>query len=146
MKAKVSCLTKTEAIYDHLLKNLKATKSIEYQLAWVVEKKITRDCISNIAAGGVIGVPECFAYCSFSREHTKRKKGEKSGELLASWYLRSLKVGVPCQGSIDILQEFKMESIRKLSNFNFQWTKTLYQNNLNNTAFFFTFFKGYRYN
>ena len=40
----------------------------------------------------------------------------------------------------------KMESIRKLSNFNFQWTKTLYQNILNNTAFFFTFVKGYRYN
>ena len=40
----------------------------------------------------------------------------------------------------------KTESIRKLSNFNFQWTKTLYQNNLNNIAFFFTFFKGYRCN
>ena len=38
------------------------------------------------------------------------------------------------------------ESIRKSSNFNFQWTKILYQNNLNNIAFFFTFFKGYRYN
>jgi len=35
-------------------------------------------------------------------------------------------------------QEVKTESIRKLSNFNFQWTKTLYQNNLNNVAFFFT--------
>ena len=33
-----------------------------------------------------------------------------------------------------------MESIRKLSNFNFQWTKTLYLNNLNNTAFFFYLF------
>ena len=32
-----------------------------------------------------------------------------------------------------------MESTRKLSNFNFQWTKTLYQNNLKNIAFFFTF-------
>ena len=41
---------------------------------------------------------------------------------------------------------FKTESIRKLSNFNFQWTKTMYQNNLNNIAFFFTFFKDYRYN
>ena len=41
---------------------------------------------------------------------------------------------------------FKTESIKKLSNFNFQWTKTLYQNNLNNIAFFFTFFKGYRCN
>ena len=37
------------------------------------------------------------------------------------------------------------DSIRKLSNFNYQRTKTLYQNNLNNIAFFFTFFKGYRY-
>ena len=26
--------------------------------------------------------------------------------------------------------QFKTESIRKLSNFNFQWTKTFYQNNL----------------
>ena len=41
---------------------------------------------------------------------------------------------------------FKTESIRKLSNFNCQWTETLYQNNLNNIAFFFTFFKDYRYN
>ena len=40
----------------------------------------------------------------------------------------------------------KTESIRKLSNFNFQWTKTLYLNSLNNTAFFFTFLKGLRHN
>ena len=38
--------------------------------------------------------------------------------------------------------QHKTESIRKLSNFNFQWTKALYQNNLNNITFFFTFFKG----
>ena len=31
----------------------------------------------------------------------------------------------------------KTESIRKLSNFNFQWTKTLYQNNLHHIAFGF---------
>ena len=31
----------------------------------------------------------------------------------------------------------KTESTRKLSNFNFQWTKTLYQNSLKNIAFFF---------
>ena len=30
----------------------------------------------------------------------------------------------------------KTESTRKLSNFNFYWTKTLYQNNLSNSAFF----------
>ena len=40
----------------------------------------------------------------------------------------------------------KTESIRKLSNFDCQWTKALYQNNLNNIAFFFIFFKGYRQN
>ena len=34
------------------------------------------------------------------------------------------------------------ESTRTLSNFNFQWTKTLCQNNLKHIAFFFTFFKG----
>ena len=36
----------------------------------------------------------------------------------------------------------KMESTRKLSNFYFQWTKTLPKNNLKHIAFFFTFFKG----
>ena len=40
----------------------------------------------------------------------------------------------------------KTESTRKLSNFYFQWGKTLYQNNLMNIAFFFTFFKGLRCN
>ena len=40
----------------------------------------------------------------------------------------------------------KTESTRKLRNFNFQWGKTLYQNNLTNIAFFFTFFKGLRCN
>ena len=39
------------------------------------------------------------------------------------------------------------ESIRKLSSINFQWTKTLDQNNLFTiTELFVTFFKGYRCN
>ena len=39
------------------------------------------------------------------------------------------------------LEGFKMESIRKLSSFSFQWTKTLYQNNLNiNYCILFLFF------
>ena len=38
----------------------------------------------------------------------------------------------------------EMESISKLSDFNFKWTKLLYQNNLNNIAFFLRFFKSYR--
>ena len=38
---------------------------------------------------------------------------------------------VPSVVFLYILLKFKTESIRKLSNFNFQWTTTLYQNNLN---------------
>ena len=41
-------------------------------------------------------------------------------------------------------KKIKIESIRKLSNFNFQWTKTLYQNNFKRTESFFTFFWAYR--
>ena len=44
------------------------------------------------------------------------------------------------------IHNFKTKSIRKLSNFNFQWTKILYQNNFNNIAFFTTFSKGSRRN
>ena len=40
-------------------------------------------------------------------------------------------------------QRVKTESIRKLSNFNSQWTKSLYQNILSHTSFFFyTFHAG----
>ena len=49
---------------------------------------------------------------------------------------RSLKINENTVQLFSFL-EIKTESIRKLSNFNFQWTKNLYQNN-------FTFFKGYR--
>ena len=56
----------------------------------------------------------------------------------------SVTLDQPVPEKLDIFC-IKTESIRKLSNFNFQWTKTLYQNNLNNITFlFFTFFKGYR--
>ena len=41
----------------------------------------------------------------------------------------------------DSVKDIKMESTMKLSYLNFQWTKTLYQNNLKHIAFFFTFFK-----
>ena len=34
------------------------------------------------------------------------------------------------------------ESIWKLSNFDFQWTKTLYQKNFKHIAYFFTLFEG----
>ena len=47
---------------------------------------------------------------------------------------------------IAFTEKKKTESNRKLSNFNFQWTKTLNQNNLNNIALFFLHFKGCRHN
>ena len=47
---------------------------------------------------------------------------------------------------LSIFIQFTKESIRELMNFNFQWAKTLYQNSFNNIAFFYTFFRGYRYN
>ena len=39
-------------------------------------------------------------------------------------------------------KKIKTESIGKLSNFNSQGTKILYQNNLKNIAFFFYIFQG----
>ena len=41
---------------------------------------------------------------------------------------------------------YRMESTRKLNNFNFLRTKPFYQNNFKNIAFSFTFFKGYNCN
>ena len=47
---------------------------------------------------------------------------------------------VKCVSLNEILEKMiKAEFTRKLSNFNFQWTKTLYQNNLYKIAFFLTF-------
>ena len=43
-------------------------------------------------------------------------------------------------------KNIRTESIRKLSNFDFHWTKILYQNNLQDIAFFLTFSKGLRCN
>ena len=50
-----------------------------------------------------------------------------------------------CQHALIIHMCINTESVRKLSNINFQWTKPLYQKNQNHIAFLFTFFKGYRY-
>ena len=46
-----------------------------------------------------------------------------------------------------LLSIIKTESTRKLSNFKFEWTNTLYQNNFKNLkayCIFFTFFRGLR--
>ena len=41
-------------------------------------------------------------------------------------------------------QMIKTVSIRKLNDFNFQWTKRFFQNISSHMAFLFTLFKGYR--
>ena len=41
-------------------------------------------------------------------------------------------------------QMIKTVSIRKLNDFNFQWTKLFFQNISSHMAFLFTLFKGYR--
>ena len=43
------------------------------------------------------------------------------------------------RGELGDVKRLKTESSRKWSNFNFQSTKTLYHNNLNNIAFFLQF-------
>ena len=45
-----------------------------------------------------------------------------------------------------VLSPLESSYFTEIEYINFQWTKTLYQNNLNNIAFFLTFFKGYRCN
>ena len=71
----------------------------------------------------------------------KLEKG--TGKFLKDWFLLERK---QTQGSTQTLRtagantRIKMESIRKLSNCNFQWTKTLYQNNLKHIAFCFLHF------
>ena len=49
---------------------------------------------------------------------------------------------LPSFPTLGPLVKIQTESTRKLSNFNFQWTKTLYQNNLKNIALFFYIFQG----
>ena len=49
---------------------------------------------------------------------------------------------LPSFSTLGLLVKIKTESTRKLSNFNFQWTKNLYQNNLKNIALFFYIFQG----
>ena len=46
--------------------------------------------------------------------------------------------------AVAVTDKDRREFIRKLSNFTFQWTKTLYKNILSHMAFFFTVLKGYK--
>ena len=48
------------------------------------------------------------------------------------------KINKSLKSLIGSIYNVKMESIRKMSNFNFQWTKILNQNILSHIEFFFT--------
>ena len=82
---------------------------------------------------------------SYQRFHKERgqvreEKTTLSDKLVFNWRQYNN------EREFDKQSRIKTKSIRKLSNFDFQWTnKTLYPNNLNNIAFFFTLFNGYRY-
>ena len=69
---------------------------------------------------------------TFEKQENKFKPGKK----IESQVTTNTCTRLYCYKS----QRLKTESISKLSNINFQWTKTLYQNNLNNIAFFFLHF------
>ena len=62
--------------------------------------------------------------------------------LLPKWNKKHQILFPLLRSCMELSLSFKTESIRKLSNINFKWTKALYQNNLKHIAFFFTFFKG----
>ena len=64
----------------------------------------------------------------------KARRSKRKAKAKSTWQYQSKMINI------------KTKSIRKLSNCNFQWTKTLSQNSLNNIAFFFTLFKGFRCN
>ena len=100
----------------------------------------------------VCGVESTKGKGSWAKERINKKLPEC--EPRSHWKKASALITAPplrdfcymCTHVIVRCEHFKTESITKLSNLNFQWAKTLYQNNLNNVAFFFTFFKGYRCN
>ena len=65
-------------------------------------------------------------------------------DLLSWWLTQVIKCKTFYHSAIG--KGLRIESIRKLGNFDFQWTKTLNQNNSSHIALFFTLFKGYKYN
>ena len=71
---------------------------------------------------------------SWDHCNTQEKLGEGGG----GWGERCIMVSVKMLAASN---RIKTESTRKLSNFNFQWTKTLYHNSLENIAFFFYIFQ-----
>ena len=78
-------------------------------------------------------VTSCFQMTSDERAHKFRTYDVS---LRRYGFSRGSQCGWPSS-----VKRIKTEFIRKLSNFNFQWTKTLYQNNLNHIVFFFYIFE-----
>ena len=83
-------------------------------------------------------------------DKTSQSKGENKQQtqptygIDARFWIWTILVGGECLHHCAILApptsaKVKTESTRKLSNFNFEWTKTLYQNNLKNIVFFLHF-------
>ena len=134
--AKFNIATKEE--YQKLLNEVTQAKLVTCAV-WY-EKKSKWEKIGNVFSNQCSSIQT-----SFLELKVKKKKNRRSYNLFPSFSLLPVdrSVGRVGENPGNKVEEIKTESIR---NFNFQWTKTLYQNNWNNIAFFFTLFKGYRYN
>ena len=135
--AKFNIVTKEE--YQKLLNEVTQAKLV--MCAVWYEKKWEK--IGNVSSN------QCSRTQTSLLELKVKKKNRRSYNLFPSFSLLPVdrSVGPVGENPGNKVEEIKTESFRKsIRNFNFQWTKTLYQNNWNNIAFFFTLFKGYRYN
>ena len=82
-----------------------------------------------------VKVGSCFEYLNSQRPKHRLKSWKERFKFCYLIHSRGKHIYVT-------LKSLKTESVRKLSNFNFQRTKTLYQNNFKHIACFFTFLKG----
>ena len=118
----------SQSLCDTLSNNLAQAK---------VHRKGTLKCDQKVCCSGVCGFQDGTQTLEVGGGHRGGRRGTPLFSLTAGVYSWTR-----------LSNGFKTESIQKLNNFNFPWTKTFYQNNLNNIAFFFyIIFEGlYRYN
>ena len=87
---------------------------------------------------------QCYSHGnSWTQSLIKKKKEtlfDKYQRIFTNGHLSKTNISfIPADSPYIHAWIFKTKSTSKLSNFNYQWTKTLYQNNLNNIAFFLHF-------
>ena len=87
----------------------------------------------------IVGVQDLHWWVPCDKQHWKNEEmGQKQKHRVEVSQLFLSEIVAPHY----LLRRIKTEFTRTLSNFDFQWTKILYQNDLKDNAFFLTFFKG----